>query len=314
MTKDLLDGAPVRLDLVRNPAEGILPEIAEQVTAVLVDVLDGGARVLRRPLDQLRPTLEASRAPTDDTVASVSVAVKRAAEGAGKYVFPPAITLEGAFSADGGGSSEGGGSPTASIFLFILPGVAVYALFLVGDAAMRDVLTEAQAGTLRRQMAGPVGAGTILLAKVAFTMVVSLASLAILSLMGLFVLSKPVSGLAFAAVSSALVLAVAGASATVYGFARTERLGATVASVVYLVFAFAGGSFVPLNSLPAVLRAVAPLSPFYWGASAYQRIVMDQAGLVDVLPNVGVLSAVGVTLLAVGASALRRAVRRGSLA
>ena len=310
LTRDVLDGKAVRLELVRNPSEGILPEIAEQVTAVLVDVLDGGARALRGPLDQLRPYLEDSGAgPTDEAVSVIAIAFKRAAEGAGEFLFPPAIALEGAF----GGTEKEPTSPTATIFLFILPGVAVYALFLVGDSAMRDILTEAQQGTLRRQMTGPVNVGTVLLAKVVFTLLVSLASLSILSAVGFFVVRGPVSVSAFVAVSLAVVLAVAGAAATVYGFARTERVGATVASVVYLVFAFAGGSFVPLQSLPAPLRAVAPLSPFYWGTSAYQKMLLDGAGLADVLPNVGVLSTIGGVLFLVGAFSLRQAVRRGSL-
>lgn len=315
LTRDLIDGNPVRLELVRNPAEGILPEIAEQVTLVLADVLDGGARVLRDPLDRLRPLLEDAAAPTDASVAALSVEFKRAIEGAGTFVLPPAITLEGAFGSEapeeGAAETE---SPTGAIFLFILPGVAVYALFMVGDGAMRDIVTEAQEGTLRRQLAGPVGAGTILFAKVVFTGVVSLLALLILSAVGAFYVPRPVDVAAFVLVSFAVVLAVCGASAAIYGFARTERLGATVASVLYLVFAFAGGSFVPLGSLPAALRAVAPVSPFYWGTTAFQRILSDGAGTADVLGNVAMLAGLGAVLLATGSWALARAVRKGRLA
>ncbi len=316
LTRDFLDGKPVRFELVRNPAEGILPEIAEQVTLVLVDVLDGGARVLREPLDRLRPLLEeGGAAPTDEVVAALSLEFKRAIETAGAFVLPPAIALEGAF---GSGAGEEGAaeseSPTGTIFLFVLPGVAVYALFMVGDGAMRDIVTEAQEGTLRRQLAGPVGAGTILFAKVVFTSLVALLALLILSGVGAFFVSGPVDLAAFALVSLAIVLAVSGASAAIYGFARTERLGATLASVLYLAFAFTGGSFVPLGSLPAALRAVAPVSPFYWGTTAFQRILSSGAGVRDVLGSVAILAGLGTVLLAAGSWALTRAVRKGGLA
>jgi ABC-2 type transport system permease protein len=316
LTPDLIDGKPVRLELVRNPAEGILPEIAEQVTLVLVDVLEGGARVLRDPLDRLRPVLEGTgAAPTDATVAALSVEFKRAIEGAGTFVLPPAITLEGAFGSEAEDEEPAESeSPIAAIFLFILPGVAVYALFMVGDGAMRDVVTEAQEGTLRRQLAGPVGAGTILFAKVAFTSLLALLALVILSAVGAFFVPRPVDLAAFALVSLAVVLAVSGAAAAIYGFARTERLGATVASVLYLVLAFAGGSFVPLGSLPASLRAVAPVSPFFWGTTAFQKILSDGAGVEDVLANVAILAGLGAVLLATGSWALGRAVRNGRLA
>jgi ABC-2 type transport system permease protein len=306
----------VRLELVRNPAEGILPEIAEQVTLVLVDVLEGGARVLRDPLDRFRPLLEGTgAAPTDATVAALSVEFKRAIEGAGTFLLPPAITLEGAFGSEAADEEPAESeSPIATIFLFILPGVAVYALFMLGDGAMRDVVTEAQEGTLRRQLAGPVGAGTILFAKVAFTSLLALLALVILSAVGAFFVPRPVDLAAFALVSLAVVLAVSGASAAIYGFARTERLGATVASVLYLVLAFAGGSFVPLGSLPAALRAVAPVSPFFWGTTAFQKILSDGAGVEDVLANVAILAGLGAVLLATGSWALGRAVRKGRLA
>jgi ABC-2 type transport system permease protein len=316
LTPDLIDGKPVRLELVRNPAEGILPEIAEQVTLVLVDVLEGGARVLRDPLDRFRPLLEGTgAAPTDATVAALSVEFKRAIEGAGTFLLPPAITLEGAFGSEAADEEPAESeSPIATIFLFILPGVAVYALFMLGDGAMRDVVTEAQEGTLRRQLAGPVGAGTILFAKVAFTSLLALLALVILSAVGAFFVPRPVDLAAFALVSLAVVLAVSGASAAIYGFARTERLGATVASVLYLVLAFAGGSFVPLGSLPAALRAVAPVSPFFWGTTAFQKILSDGAGVEDVLANVAILAGLGAVLLATGSWALGRAVRKGRLA
>ena len=51
----VLDGTPVRLELIRNPAQSIFPEIAEQGLTVLAEVLSSAARALRDPLDRLRP-------------------------------------------------------------------------------------------------------------------------------------------------------------------------------------------------------------------------------------------------------------------
>ena len=50
------------------------------------------------------------------------------------------------------------GAGTFSIFLIVLPGVSVWALFMLGDMAMRDILTESTPGTLRRQLSGPLPA------------------------------------------------------------------------------------------------------------------------------------------------------------
>jgi ABC-2 type transport system permease protein len=225
------------------------------------------------------------------------------------------ITLEGAFAAepaDAAGKSRANGAP--EIFLLVLPGVAVYALFLVGDQGMRDLLAETAGGTLRRQLAGPIGAPTLLLGKVMYTAVLSSLALVVLAGVGAAIGRAGTDPLGFLILSLALILAVTGAAATVYGFARTERLGSTVSSLVYLVFGMTGGSFFPLDSLPASMRAIAPLSPFYWGSQGFRKLLAEGAGLGGVLPNVAVLAGLGVLLLAIGAGALGRAVRRGAAA
>jgi len=76
-TEDLLDGKPTSLELVRNPAEGIMPEVAEQVATVLADVLSSGSRVLRGPLDTLKPMLDAGGGPSDLSVSSLASTCSR---------------------------------------------------------------------------------------------------------------------------------------------------------------------------------------------------------------------------------------------
>ena len=317
-TRDVLDGKPVVLRLTRNPSEGILPEIAEQAAGTIADVLEGGRRVLDEPLAELRPLLrEGGEAPSDAEVIAVSLLVKRALERSGDLLFPPAITLQseifgGGTEVKGSGADDTGN--TSAIFLLILPGVAVYAIFLVGDQAMRDVMTERTLGTLRRQLAGPVTVGTYVVGKAAATAVLSLVSLAVLTAVGALALRDPVSVPAFALVSLALVLAITGTSAVIYGVSRTERQAATMASILYLVMAFVGGSFFRLESLPAALRAIAPLTPFYWATEGYRAVLERQAGVAAVLPHAGVLAAIGVVLLTAGAAALHRAAKRGAVA
>jgi ABC-2 type transport system permease protein len=313
-TQDLLDGKPVTLALVRNPAQGILPEIAEQMLRVLADVLDAGTRVLEEPLREIRPyTQGGAEGPSDQAVTAVSLAVKRAIEGAEAYVFPPAIDagLETPAPAE---EDQPSGAGTSLIFLTILPGVGVYALFLVGDLAMRDVITEATAKTLRRQLAGPIGAGTLMLGKALYTAILALLALLVLALVGAAVLRRSVDPAGFLLLSLALVLSVTGTSAAVYGLARDERRGATISSIIYLVLAFAGGSFVNFESLPRAVRAVAPASPFYWGTSGFRKLIESAATAGDVLPNAAILAGLGAGLLALGVFLLHRTLRRGGLA
>jgi ABC-2 type transport system permease protein len=309
--EDLLAGRPVELQLVRNPAQGILPEIAEQSMTVLVDVLASGSHMMREPLDRVAGFMEDESRVSAAEVSAVSVAVYTLIEQAEGMILPPAITLETvALEGDGEDADTSGG--TGSVFLFVLPGISVWALFMLGDIAMRDILTESTEGTLRRQLSGPVPAWQVVAAKALFTAVIALVSLTLLSAIGWVVAESGVDLVGFAVLAMSLIVAVTGFAAVIYGLARTERQGATISSVVLLVFAFLGGSFVQVNALPDAVRRFSPLTPFYWGTTGFRKLIGEGAGWLDVLPNAGILAAVGAVLLGIGAAFLGRRVRAGA--
>ena len=111
--------------------------------------------------------------------------------------------------------------------------------------------------------------------------------------------------------SLALILAVVGCSALVYGLAGTERKGATFASAIYLVLGFLGGSFVDVGNLPPFMQAIARWTPFYWATSGYRTLLEKGGGLADVLPAIAVLSVLGVAFLVAGSFFLRKTIARG---
>jgi ABC-type multidrug transport system permease subunit len=313
-TADLLDGKPVTLSLVRNPAEGILPEIAEQLAAILVDGLDAASRVLRGPLEKIRGFAHDGRIRIEDAaVADVAVEIKRTMEGAENVVLPPAITLAGAFGAEEK-KDEGGKRGIGDVFLFVLPGVAVYALFLLGDQGMRDLLSEATEGTLRRQLAGPLSPATIVAGKALYAAALSGIGLVVLTIVGAVVLRRGVDPIGYLAMSVGTILAVTGVASVLYGFARTERQGATTSSVVYLALAFAGGAFFPISNLPAALRSVSAISPFRWGTEGFRALLEPGAGAGAVVSQAGTLAAIGLLSLAIGSWALSRKARHGGAA
>ncbi len=318
-TKDVLDGKPVTLRLLRNPAEGILPEIAEQTVGALTDVLDGGRRVFDKPIADLRPLLDDDgKAPADADVVAVSLAVKRALEGVSNLVFPPVIALEseifGNVTASPQKNEKTKGDAPSSIFLLVLPGIAVYGLFLVADQGMRDVMTERTLGTLRRQLAGPIAPELIILGKAVYTAVLAVMAIVVIGGVGAAVLSTPVSISAFLLLSGALVLAVTGTTAVIYGVARTERQASTLGNMIFLAMGFLGGGFIRVEGLPPAVRGFAPFTPLYWGTQGYRALLEDGAGVAGVATHIGVLGLMGIVFLGIGAAALRRTARRGASA
>jgi ABC-2 type transport system permease protein len=298
-----------------------MPEVAEQLAGVLAEVLSSGSRVLRGPLDTLAPFTKNQIRINEATVVAIATAVHGSVEGADTFLFPPAIEMEsvdlGAAQEESSEEGSGGGGSSAaafSIFLIVFPGVSIYGLFMIGDLAMRDILAEAEAGTLRRQMQGPVSPATILAAKAGYAGALALIGLLILALVGWIALDEPVDPLAFVVLSLALVLAVTGTGAAIYGASGSQGVGATVSAVAYLFLAFAGGSFIQLNALPGVVQAIAPVSPFYWGTEAYREMIHNGAGVADLLTHIGILSGIGIGLGLLGVMLLGRRMARGGLA
>ena len=321
LSADFVAGRPARLELIRSPAQSILPDVAEQLTTVMAEVLSSAARLLRGPLDQLR----AARLPqgagggaSDREVARIAVLANDVVSRARPYVLPPVVqlattTLPAPGAAAGPRRAAGARPRSNSLFLLFLPGISVFSLFSLADQMMRDVLVEARQKTLRRQLAGPLGAGRVLVAKALATAALAGLSLVFLTVLGALLAPRGVDLAGYLLLSLALVIATTGFASAMYGAARNERQGATLAAVLSLVMAFAGGAFIPLDSLPGLLRSLSPFSLIYWATRGYQRLVVNGEGLPAVLPNIAILAGVGALLLAVSAPLWQRRLLRGEL-
>ncbi|CAN5333284.1 hypothetical protein BH11ACT1_BH11ACT1_27510 [soil metagenome] len=77
-----------------------------------------------------------------------------------------------------------------------------------------------------------------------------------------------------------------------------------------LVLAALGGCMLPLELFPSTLRTIAHITPHAWAYDAFAKIQRHHAGLVDILPQLGVLAAMAAVLLVVGTWTLRRSMAR----
>ena len=77
-----------------------------------------------------------------------------------------------------------------------------------------------------------------------------------------------------------------------------------------LVLAALGGSMFPLELFPDTMRSISRLTPHAWAYEALADVQRRGAGLVEVLPELGVLAAMAALLVALGSWSLRRSLTR----
>lgn len=77
-----------------------------------------------------------------------------------------------------------------------------------------------------------------------------------------------------------------------------------------LILAALGGSMMPLEIFPDSLRSIAHLTPHAWAYEAIAEVQRRGGGVLDILPELGVLSAMAAVVLLLGAFFLRRSLER----
>jgi ABC-2 type transport system permease protein len=110
--------------------------------------------------------------------------------------------------------------------------------------------------------------------------------------------------LTFAAVAAASAMAI-GALVDNEGAAAGIGVGAG------LVLGALGGCMTPLEFFPDTLRTVAHITPHAWAYDAFAEVQRRGGGVVDVLPQLGVLSAMAAGMLLLASWLLRRSLDRG---
>jgi len=186
-------------------------------------------------------------------------------------------------------------------------GLAIFFIFFIAGLAITSMLGERSGGTLPRLIAAPIPRYAVLAGKALASILVSLGAMAVL-VIGTTLLIGADWGNPFgvAILVVCAVLAVTAIMNAIGSFARSAEQGANLQSVVGIVMAMLGGSFIPISLGNPVLAAVARLTPNAWFLDGLAEL---QAGNVaDVLPYAGVLLLMAVVWTAIGLPFMRRAV------
>jgi ABC-2 type transport system permease protein len=189
---------------------------------------------------------------------------------------------------------------------YFAPAMGILFLFFTIGAGARSLISERREGTLPRVRSAPITDATIMLGKTAAVLVLGLASMVVLWAVTTFVFRAGWGDpAAVFGVIVGVVLATTGISILLTGRTRTEAQAEGLTSMVAFVLALVGGNFLAPGSLPDVLSKLSLVTPNGWALKAFTQIGAADAGLVDVLPAIGVMVGIGLVCGLVGISGVR---------
>ncbi len=180
---------------------------------------------------------------------------------------------------------------------------------LAGGAA--TLIQARRDGIVRRTLAAPVTVGETITG-------VALGRLAIAGFQALYILlaTRLLFGVDWgdllAVAVLLLVFGLVGAGVSMVLGAALDNEGAATGLAVGLglVLGALGGTMFPLELFPDTLRAVAHVTPHAWGYEALAEIQRHGGGVLDILPQLGVLAAMALGTLLLGGLLLRRSLAR----
>jgi ABC-2 type transport system permease protein len=198
------------------------------------------------------------------------------------------------------------------VFGFIMPLFStMFAFFLVGIMA-ESILREKEAGSFRRLLAAPIHPGTVVAGKmVAFIGVVFLQMLVLFGICSVLFDMPLGDPQGLLVLTLALALAATGLGMLLGSLAQTRKQAGGIGMLLGFVLWFASGftSFaldltggqiqfgVPIEGFRYYLSQ---LTPHAHAINGYYKLMIDGAGLVDILPNVLALLGFGVVFFLLG--------------
>ena len=276
LSDSVLSGEPAQLDVVGEATDPLAQSVAESVAAGVAANLQT-ARVT---------AVAASAAGVSDPGAAIQRAV----------TAPPPLTVE-----------QGEVTGTFSVMAYFAPGVAMLFLFVIIGNGARSIIEGRREGTLPRILAAPVSAGSVLLGKTVGVLIVGVVSMTLVWLvtwLGFGAYWGDPIGVFLVIVSA--VVAIAGISLLITGLARTENQADALTTIVALLFAVAGGTF--FYGASGVLSNLRLFTPNGQALAAFVNLAAAKADVVEVLPQVLLLTGIGVGCAAIGLLALRKKV------
>ncbi len=190
-------------------------------------------------------------------------------------------------------SAEAIGDKALKSFDYIFTGLLAFSLLSMGIFGIANQMpSEKQRGAYRRLIAAPFTPGQLIIATAISYVMVTLISAAMMIAIGvgLFHFSMRGNWLLLAGLLVLSAIMVTGIGLMIGAWARNERQSASLSNVISFPVMFLSGTFFPTFLMPAWLQSVGKFVPLTPVADSLRLVAAEHAGLIDVLPQIGMIA------------------------
>jgi ABC-type multidrug transport system permease subunit len=272
------------LQLVTNPSQRVLPGLVQQMLDSLVDAAFYGQQLFAEPIQRIARSTQGP--PSNAEVAAIAVDITGRITGLQGVLLPPVVSLSMK-------TLEAG--PRLNFGQVFLPGMLFMSFLFIAQGMGFDVWEEKRTGALRRLLTTPQSPGRLLLGKL-------LAGIVVTSIVALFGLLASVMwfDLAWSRIPAALLWCtfVSGALIALLMLlhlsAGTQRSSELLSSVVTFPLMMLGGSFFPLEQMPAWMAAAGRWTPNGLGVARLKELLYGSVSA----------TSIGIAILGIGIPAV----------
>lgn len=191
---------------------------------------------------------------------------------------------------------------------FGVAGFAIMFAFLTAQATASSIFDEKKEGTFRRLLAAPMGKWELLAGKMLPNLAIAIlqvvivvaVSILVLPLIGLEAPTLGKSPLGLILITVLVALCSTSLGILLAALCRTEAQIGGVSSAALWVAGMVGGAFIPTFVLGDFLNAIGKAVPHYWVLQAYNDLMIRGLGVVDILPELGILAGFTALFFAIG--------------
>ena len=282
---DLADGQPAGVTVLTLPTSNVGQVVGNEVSRA--------ANALARPLVVARLATASVAAARPFAGAAEQAAFFEGALAAAEAEAPPPTRVAYEMAAGGNTYNPRAQASAGQLVTWVFtPLLGASGLF-----ALERVL-----GTLRRLMTTPTRKSTFLLGAIGGQYGMALLQMAILVLFGVLVMHVPWGRdpAALVVVLAAFGLAGVALGTALGTFVKTEGQASNLSIMLGMSMALLGGCWWPMELFPTGMQQIVKVLPTTWAMSALTDITMRGQGLVDILPEAGVLLAFAAVFFLIG--------------